>query len=181
MLFVLYHLGLETAMGLLVRAKLSLVLLNTGRKMEWDFSCLHAGVCSTGWERPWLGFAGACWSQEVFGQPAPGAHLLCGHLIPSGMISILGVSTASKWQLFRSVGTGLQSDCQTDWLLFPTGVQEGGLLPERVPCFPGSSLWKSPGFAKEVSGPQSSIHKVFHHKMRGKIVEIATPKKQWQG
>lgn len=32
MLFVLYHLGLETAMGLLVRAKLSLVLLNTGNE-----------------------------------------------------------------------------------------------------------------------------------------------------
>jgi len=56
MLFVLHHLGLETAMGLLVSAIFSVVLLNTGNKGT-ESEILPAQ------KMPLPTFAGSHWSQ----------------------------------------------------------------------------------------------------------------------
>lgn len=56
MLFVLHHLGLETAMGLLVSAIFSVVLLNTGNKGT-ESEILPAK------KMPLPTFAGSHWSQ----------------------------------------------------------------------------------------------------------------------
>lgn len=53
MLFALYHLGLEIAVGWLVCAVLALVLLNTGKKKYGDSSCLMYAIAVQTWT--WAG------------------------------------------------------------------------------------------------------------------------------